>query len=409
MVNPFKVMNLKPFTPVRKLFLNLELFKPSNVLGKRRDRRDHDSGTENEQLSSTGNETTTAPRRELVRVQASQRPACLALQNEDHTEDVVVITTLNNIPFCCHEDLLTMSREQLLSAALTLNARLPAALKIDVSHRSPDALIRNSIELIVGLRSEVPPAPKAVKMHSDSGLYRMGINRSPPSSPLAMRTRSRDLCVSLEGPRLARLDEEDEDSMLVDRPAKRRRDSVIVPDITTPRCSLPEDIFCTPTPLHRKRLFRTQSHRVAPSGSPTLKRVLRSYSQKLSGETKSAKNVLNSTNVTFTRPRYRRKRKGSTTMANFQQSKCTTPSNINGSFSTVGELARQGSNSKSKREEVGSGMKISNFLPKSTLKQSTHLGSKRRRIDADEDDEMTNGLGGMTMAVSGSAMDVCEL
>src|ERR1700722_12983792 len=242
-------MNFKPFTPVRKRLPKLDLFRPFYALGKRRrDRRDHDvfvttqstSINEHKLPPTARNEMLSVPARNPVRVRTSHRespPACLALQTEDSTEeDVVVITTLNTFPFCCHEDLLTMSRDQLISVALTLNTKLPAALKIDVSHSSPDTRIRNSIEFIVGLRSaNVPPAPtKAVRLLPNSGLSgNLNINdRSPPTSPLARRNRrSRsDVYASLVGspPRLAKLVEEDEDAMLIDdRPAKRRRVSAV--------------------------------------------------------------------------------------------------------------------------------------------------------------------------------------
>ncbi|KAK0199620.1 hypothetical protein DFS33DRAFT_1244453, partial [Desarmillaria ectypa] len=73
----------------------------------------------------------------------------IALQNEDTCEDAIVITTLDAAPFCCHEDLLTMSRSQLVHVATTLNARLPALLRIDVNLNRSDNYIRNSIEIIV--------------------------------------------------------------------------------------------------------------------------------------------------------------------------------------------------------------------------------------------------------------------
>ncbi|KAI0655047.1 hypothetical protein C8Q70DRAFT_884689, partial [Cubamyces menziesii] len=77
------------------------------------------------------------------------KPACIALQNEDVDEDAVVITALNVVPFCCHADLVTMNRTQLLAVAETLNAKLPLALQIDVGRARSDAFIRNSIELLV--------------------------------------------------------------------------------------------------------------------------------------------------------------------------------------------------------------------------------------------------------------------
>ncbi|KAI0328778.1 hypothetical protein GY45DRAFT_1212687, partial [Cubamyces sp. BRFM 1775] len=77
------------------------------------------------------------------------KPACIALQNEDADEDAIVITALNVVPFCCHADLVTMNRAQLLAVAETLNAKLPLAMQIDIARARTDAFIRNSIELLV--------------------------------------------------------------------------------------------------------------------------------------------------------------------------------------------------------------------------------------------------------------------
>ncbi|KAI0354079.1 hypothetical protein OH77DRAFT_1367763, partial [Trametes cingulata] len=77
------------------------------------------------------------------------KPACIALQNEDAEEDAVVITALNEVPFCCHADLVTMNRAALLTVASTLNAKLPLVMHIDISAERSDAFIRNSIELLV--------------------------------------------------------------------------------------------------------------------------------------------------------------------------------------------------------------------------------------------------------------------
>ncbi|OSC98866.1 hypothetical protein PYCCODRAFT_1337756, partial [Trametes coccinea BRFM310] len=76
-------------------------------------------------------------------------PACIALQNEDTDEDAIVITALNAVPFCCHADLVTMNRAQLLRVADALNAKLPLAMQIDTSASRSDAFIRNSVELLV--------------------------------------------------------------------------------------------------------------------------------------------------------------------------------------------------------------------------------------------------------------------
>ncbi|KAI0711756.1 hypothetical protein C8Q76DRAFT_567923, partial [Earliella scabrosa] len=65
--------------------------------------------------------------------------ACVALPNEDPTEDAIVITVLDVVPFCCHADLVTMSRTQLLAIAGTMNAKLPLAMQIDTSSSRADA------------------------------------------------------------------------------------------------------------------------------------------------------------------------------------------------------------------------------------------------------------------------------
>ncbi|EJF61599.1 hypothetical protein BD309DRAFT_844267, partial [Dichomitus squalens] len=73
----------------------------------------------------------------------------IALQNEDTAEDAIVITALNVAPFCCHADLMTMTRPELLQVASILNAKLPRALHIDVSPSCSDVAIRYAIELLV--------------------------------------------------------------------------------------------------------------------------------------------------------------------------------------------------------------------------------------------------------------------
>ncbi|KAI0777425.1 hypothetical protein BD413DRAFT_458120, partial [Trametes elegans] len=76
-------------------------------------------------------------------------PACIALQNEDADEDAVVITALNVVPFCCHADLVTMNRAELLTVANTLNEKLPLAMQMDTSSSCTDSFIRSSIEVLV--------------------------------------------------------------------------------------------------------------------------------------------------------------------------------------------------------------------------------------------------------------------
>ncbi|KAF8178901.1 hypothetical protein BJ912DRAFT_811170, partial [Pholiota molesta] len=70
----------------------------------------------------------------------------VALQQDDEPFDAIVITTLPCYPFCCHEDLLLMSRQQLIKVADTFNARLPQIMKIEISDTVSDAHIRHCIE-----------------------------------------------------------------------------------------------------------------------------------------------------------------------------------------------------------------------------------------------------------------------
>jgi hypothetical protein len=410
----FKVT--KPFTPIRKLFLKLDSFKPTIALGKRRNRdQDHseldpvvETPPENPKAHTHAHNTLSSI---LVlppafHVPASPKPACMALQCEDLTEDVVIITALDTIPFCCHEDLLTMSREQLITAALSLNAKLPIALHIDVSHTRPDIFIRNSIEFVVGLRMDVPPAPKAVRSRSDEGPYLpesfdeyLTMNRSPPTSPLARRSRSYDPHISLGSPRLARLEEEDEElAMMVDRPVKKRRVSASIPEEDTSTSSTLEmdmTLTFTPSPLPRRGILRTQSHRVAPSDSPTPTRVLRSHSHKLPDAMKDIK--IDTAFITTSRPKYRYRCKAKDAKAS--TSKQTRSSSLRARTS----IQQQGRPSLSYRP----------FLAPPVHEGSTSTSTGSINLDQDtvsdlsvDDRQMVSGIDGMNMDVGASDMDV---
>ena len=96
--------------------------------------------------------------------------AQLALQQED--QDAVIISTLPNYPFCCHDDLLTMPRSKLVDVALLLNKRLPQVrgeacgnLRIPCGPEVSTAQIRHAIEVVVGIVPSVAPgAPKVERM-----------------------------------------------------------------------------------------------------------------------------------------------------------------------------------------------------------------------------------------------------
>ena len=129
------------------------------------------------------------------------RPLCVALQNEDKETDAIVITALNVVPFCCHADLLAMDRLQLVTAAWTLNQKLPKALQIDVRPCLPDVVIRDAIEILVGIRTGDTPEPPDV--------IRAGPPRESPCSPLANKEKANARTINAA---LAALQEVDEDA-----------------------------------------------------------------------------------------------------------------------------------------------------------------------------------------------------
>jgi hypothetical protein len=81
----------------------------------------------------------------------------VALQTDDSSSDAIIITTIQDPPFATHAELLRMDRAALMHAAQFLNARLPAALQIDVAESRTDAYVRNAIEVLVGLRVHARP------------------------------------------------------------------------------------------------------------------------------------------------------------------------------------------------------------------------------------------------------------
>jgi len=128
--------------------------------------------------------------------------ARVALQEEDRELDAIVITTLHCFPFCCHEDLLLMSRQQLLDVAKTFNSRLPLTAQICISDGIADTSIRHHIEMLVGI---IPPAletpqsnrSKTREMLGDGQLVQplgetFAYYAQPfPASPQSMRARAR--------------------------------------------------------------------------------------------------------------------------------------------------------------------------------------------------------------------------
>ncbi|ETW75520.1 hypothetical protein HETIRDRAFT_164354 [Heterobasidion irregulare TC 32-1] len=133
----------------------------------------------------------------------SRRSYCMALLNE--VDDTVIVTALDSLPFCCHADLITMNRSQLVDVAQVFNLYLPAALQIDLDPSQPDDYIRNTIEILVGLRlgqnkerntpSPTPPAvpsrasyisvgtPLHPVVEEDEGFASMRARRRTSSEP----------------------------------------------------------------------------------------------------------------------------------------------------------------------------------------------------------------------------------
>lgn len=265
----------KPFTPVMRRFLS-DVFKPS--LGKR-----------------ARTDASPSPRS----TSENRLPNCVALQNEDKEEDAVIITALNTVPFCCHADLLSMSRSELVHVAEALNAKLPHALQIDTCSDRSDLFIRNSIELLVGIRS-VPPAPKPNRSLTSNISFSRDVSPRhvvvpmSPSSPLASRSRVDAFSLS---PKLPSLLEEDEEIALEERPSKRRRPSLEDDDTLS---FFDEMQIAQSSPI---RLGRSLSHREAQftfdSSSLASAHLLRSQSQKLPPR----KMVGAHRNVTITRGR----------------------------------------------------------------------------------------------------------
>ena len=171
-----------PFrTPLVRRYLS-DLFKPghacnvSQSLGKQ---SRTSKATPPKKVPTKTNVTTTKGSLEPEPATATHLPNCIALETDDPSldSDAIIITSLNTLPFCCHADLITMTRPQLVAVAQTLNDRLPNALKIDVDNAKPDAFIRNSIEILVGIHPRPttaavisPGAPRAEQSFNSSVL-----------------------------------------------------------------------------------------------------------------------------------------------------------------------------------------------------------------------------------------------
>ena len=122
--------------------------------------------------------------------------ARVALQEEDRELDAIVITTLPCFPFCCHEDLFLMSRQELLDVAKTFNSRLPLIAQICISDGIADTSIRHHIEMLVGIIPLVPETPQSnsskTRQMLGNGQLVQPLGEKPfPASPQSMPARAR--------------------------------------------------------------------------------------------------------------------------------------------------------------------------------------------------------------------------
>ena len=224
--NEFPHLGRSLKTPIRRLFFKFEALKYSaSGIGNKRsrvDERGNNAGSTMDPLVHSpplSSDVATSPMTELdtpgvgqrTYDASSPRQQCtspvprMALQNSDHSVDAVVISTLLKLPFCCHEDLLTMSPTRVVEVAQEMNERLPEVFKIDLKESHDHNGIRREVERLVGIvksinGAAVPGAPlKRVKSkgrrelgdveflgHSDFRAI------SPPTSPLASISETRD-------------------------------------------------------------------------------------------------------------------------------------------------------------------------------------------------------------------------
>jgi hypothetical protein len=307
-----------------------------------------------------------------------------------------------------------MTRPQLLVVAEALNAKLPAALRIDINpSSSTDSFIRNAIELIVGIKRTVPGAPKATKL-GVSSVADPDKSVSPPTSPLASKTRPRDIYQA--NPRLAAIKEEDEDTVTVvdKRPVKKRRVSgqTEVPDtkkrrvFSQPTVQIGRTRSTRITPALNNELHRSRSQRIPTSqiSPPRSSRVLRSQSQKL--PTEMMKIEVDTAFITMQRPRYRSRTKTALTPRRKSRDELQMGRG-------EGSVERMASLSNSSIERSVSSTSVCSKLDTTlcgnvVLAKSEAAAAAASESDRDEEDDanVVFGMRGMTMSTSHSGMDI---
>lgn len=409
-----RLVKPNPFTPVRRLFFKLDRFRPGNRHRAQHQEPSRHGNPEPDPVVDTPPEKpgvrNTSPTSPHPHAAVTHGRACVALQNDDLTENAVVITALSTLPFCCHEDLLTMPRSALIGVAESLNAKLPAVLHISSNRACTDAAIRNEIEFVVGLRTEmeVPPAPRAQRPRLEDGGYvpevdaNEEMDRTPPTSPLARRGRRLFQIYGTPGtPRLERLAEEEEEEE--DRPTKRQRTRSTIQEADD---SMDVDVAATPTPLPtrpRVRGLRSRSEQMPSPPTPTRRaRVLRSHSTKLPAE--MANRVVDPTFINTKRPKWRKREnievggsRRASQPAPFR--KTTTPRQKPRAASTTAACRpflalREESTSMSSLTSQSS----AEMSPASS--DSYRVGMKRRRNSIEAETGMAFGINGMSMRSS---------
>ncbi|THV05263.1 hypothetical protein K435DRAFT_118767 [Dendrothele bispora CBS 962.96] len=135
-----------------------------------------------------------------TQAQPSHNPVAL-LQNHDTSPsiDAIVITSLDILPFCCHEDLCLMSKRELVQVAKTLNNKLPSALKIDLGEEDEGEnrerrWIRKEIERVVDIKVPDPLQSSGNLVQSEAGSHEnetVSVSVSaPPPAPKVNRMTS---------------------------------------------------------------------------------------------------------------------------------------------------------------------------------------------------------------------------
>lgn len=290
------------FTPVKRLFIR-------RALGKRRrgdaiETQDLQPKKRKDTREKTSRNSVATRHTRGSAVPSTPGTAQIALQHEDDSEDAIVITALDRIPFCCHEDLLTMSREKLEEVAASLNDRLPASMRIGVTPPRTDREIRKDIEGVVGITRNVPGAPKANKRKitaTPTQSDKQAELITPFSSPLA--NKSRIYGVYTPSPGLGRLDEADEEEdYSQERQSKRRKvatTSILkneIDDVFTstrssrPNLSVVQNTFNAAS-LRLRPTQSTSYHSLAQAPSAQLKRKPRPTGQLVTSSSVAVQNT----------------------------------------------------------------------------------------------------------------------